>query len=169
MSPSSGAAAPTAPIWPMLGAELRISLRANAVRALALVAFLIGLFVGGAAGRGVAFSAFAAAEVTWQVIGLLATAWMAVAAVRETSLRTASLVYSKPQSTERLVLLRFIGGIAPLIALAAAVFIGAAVARVATGQGLSGFWVYGTQLIRALGPILFIGGAAFSLALLFES
>jgi len=169
MSLNSAAPARTAAFWPMIGAELRIGLRANAFRALALVAFLVGLAVGGAPGRGVSFSAYAAAEAAWQYIGLLATAWMSLAAVRETSLRTAALIYSKPQSNERLVLLRFIGAIVPLFGFVVAVFVGAAVARLVTGQALSGFWVYGTQLIRAFGPILFIGGAAFCLALLFES
>ena len=165
----SSAAATAGPLLPMVGAELRIGLRANAFRALALVSFLIGLAVGGVPGRGVAFSAYAAAEAAWQYVGLLATAWMSIAAVRESSLRTAALVYSKPQSNERLVFLRFIGAMAQLFALAAVIFVGAAVARIVTGYGLGGFWVYGTQLIRSLGPILFIGGAAFCLALLFES
>ena len=166
----NSAAAPGRPSgWLITLAELKIGLRTQAFRAVALVCFALGIVVGGAPGRGVAFSAYAAADTAWQGLGLLATAWMSLAAVRETSLRTASLVYSKPQPTERLVLARFVGGIAPVFGFLAALFAGAVVARLFTGQGLIGFPVYFVQMLRAAAPILFAAGLAFCLALLFDS
>ena len=167
----SSAAAPSgaATAFQVTRAELKIGLRTQAFRALALLSFLVGFSVGAAPGGGVAYSAYAAAQTAWQLIGLLATLWMSLAAVRETSLRTAALVYSKPQPTERLVLARFIGGIAPLLGLLAALFLGSMVARLLTGHGLAGFPVYFTQFLRAAAPIIFAGGAAFCLALLFDN
>ena len=160
---------PAATALQVTRAELKIGLRTQAFRALALLSFLIGFSVGASPGRGVAFSAYAAGQTAWQVLGLLATIWMSLAAVRETALRTASLVYSKPQPTERLVLARFIGGIAPMLGLLCALFLGAILARILTGNGLLGFTAYVMQLIRAAAPIIFAGGAAFCLALLVDN
>src|SRR5206468_1071236 len=108
-------------------------------------------------------------EVGWQAVGLLAAVWMSLAAIRETSLRTAALVYSKPQPTERLVLARFVGGIAPVLGVLIALFLGAFLARLFSGADLAGVTVYLTQTLRAVEAILFAGGAAFCLALLFDN
>src|SRR5690348_4941764 len=87
--------------------ELRMGLRTGPFRLFLLLLFLLGLAVGAAPGRGGAMSAYATAETACRYLGLLVVAWMALLAVRETSLRTDILVYSKPQPTETLVLARF--------------------------------------------------------------
>src|SRR4051794_1390206 len=102
-----------ATMWPVLalaGMEWRIGWRTAAFRFVALCAFLSGCTLGGTQGQGVALSAYTTAEDAWQYLGFVAVVWMSLVAIRETTLRTAILVFSKPQPGERLALAKFLGG-----------------------------------------------------------
>src|SRR3989442_10134289 len=143
MSSHSVAARPSAtalsPLIPLAKAEFRIGLRSMAFRTLALLSLLAGLSVGAAPGRGASLSAFGAAEVAWTYLGLLSVAWMSLAAVRVSALRTGALLYSKPQPTERIVFLRFCGAAVGVVGMFLALFAGAAIARLFIGNGITGF------------------------------
>jgi hypothetical protein len=149
--------------------EFHIGARTAAFRLLALAAFLLGWAEGNAPGRGVAFSAYNTGEAAWQYMGFVAIIWMALAAVRDTMLRTDVLIYSKPQTTERLVLAKFLGGFAQLLAVLLFMFLGAMCGRLYVAGGLAGFPAYGVQYARAAMVLFFAGSASYCLALLADS
>src|SRR6266568_8816686 len=88
--------------------ELKAGLRGGAFRFFAILAFILGWSTGGAPGDGVGLSAYSAGQAGWLYMGFLTIGWMSVMAVRDFSLRTDILVFSKPQPTERLILSRFL-------------------------------------------------------------
>jgi peroxiredoxin len=157
---------PLAAVWELIRLEMRLGLRGAAFRNAAGLALLLGLVVGGAEGRGVAASAWAAGQVAWQVFAFVVIVWMSLAAVRETSLRTDALVFSKPQSNETLILSRFLGALGQLALATAALYLGAIIGRLLSGGGLLGFGAYLTQYGRSLGVLFFAASASFTLALL---
>jgi len=149
--------------------ELRAGVRGGAWRVLAALAFVYGWSTGNAPGRGASVSAYATGEAAWTGLGLVTILWMVMAAVREAQMRTEALVYSKPQTTERLVLARFGAAMVQALLLLAAMFAGAACGRLSVAGSLVGFEAYGGQIARA-GVALFFGGAAsYCLALLTAS
>ena len=149
--------------------ELALGLRTGAFRLLALGAFALGWASGNAPGRGVSLSAYGAGEAAWQYGGFAAIVWMALAAVRDSYQRTDVLVYSKPQTTERLVLAKFLGAYAHVLVLLLVLFVGAVCGRFYVAHGVDGLPVYGLQLARAAAALFFASAAGFSLALLAES
>src|SRR5579872_6098397 len=157
------------PLVALTAAELRIGLRSAAFRLAALGCLLYGWSLGGGPGRGAASSAYTVGDAAWQYIDLLAIVWMSLIAVRESALRTENIVYSKPQSTERLVLARFLGAFLPLLLVMGALFLGAAGGHLIGSGSLSGASAYIFQYMRAAGTLFFAASASYSLALLFES
>jgi hypothetical protein len=148
--------------------EVRMGWRTAAFRVAAVVAFLFGYVNGEVPGVGSALSAYTTGEAGWRYLGLVAVIWMSLAAVRETSLRTDVLVYSKPQVGERVALSKFLGNYFQLILILAAMFVGALMSRVAVG-GLVGAEVFLLQFARAAGVLFFAAAASFTLSLLFDS
>jgi len=150
-------------------AELRMGTRLPAFRLAALAMFVLGWSAGGMPGRGVGASAYAVADTAWQYLGFVAVIWMSLAAVRDTTLRTHILVYSKPQSNERLVLAKFLGAFLQLLLILLAMFVGAILSRLYAAGGLAGFPVYGIQYLRAAIVLFFAASGSYCLALLFDS
>ena len=149
--------------------ELRMGLRAGVFRFGAAVLFLLGWSIGGAGGRGVGMSAYSAGEIACQQLGIATVFWVALGAVRDTSLRTATLVFTKPQPPERLALARFLGLFGQVMCFLLALFVGAIVGRLFTAGNLLGFPAYGLQYLRAVGVLFFASSAAYCLALLADS
>ena len=148
--------------------EWRIGRRSPVFRLALVAAFLFGFSVGGEPGRGVALSAYSAAEAACQYLGFAAIVWMSLVAVRESTLRTDVLVYSKPQPGERLALSKFVGAYLQLLCMLLAMFAGSAVGRAVNG-GLMGLEAYVPQFVRAAVVIGFAASASYMLALLFDS
>jgi hypothetical protein len=148
--------------------EWRIGWRTAAFRFAAAVAFVFGWSVGGEPGRGVALSAYSTAEAAWQYMGFFAIVWMSLVAVRETTLRTNILVFSKPQPGERLALSKFLGAYLQLLAILLAMF-GGSIAHRAVNGGLLGFEAYLIQYVRSSGVLFFAATGSYMLALLFDS
>lgn len=157
------------PVVGLARAELMMGLRAPALRVLAVLAMVLGWSAGSVRGGGVAMSAYNTGEAAWQYLGMLAIIWMAVAASRESAMRTAAIVYSKPQPTERLVLARFVGLYAQMLVAAAAMFVGAALSQLVQGVGVLGWAAYGAQFLRVAGVLFFACSASYTLSLLAES
>jgi hypothetical protein len=149
--------------------ELRMGLRVGAFRFVAALLFVIGWSVGGAGGRGSAMSAYATGEIACRYLGVATVLWMAIGAVRDTALRTYVLVYTKPQPPERLALARFLGLYGQVLCFLLALFLGAAVGRLASAGNLVGCAAYGIQFFRAAGALFFAAAATFCLALLADS
>lgn len=149
--------------------EYRIGARTTAFRLLGLAALALGWVSGNAPGRGVSVSAYGAGESGWQYLGFATIVWMALAAVRDTYQRTEALIYSKPQTTERLVLAKFLGAFGQALVLLVLLFAGALCGRFYVAHSLLGFTVYGVQFVRAAVALFFAASASFSLALLADS
>jgi hypothetical protein len=149
--------------------ELRLGLRAGAFRAVAALLFLAGAGVGGAGGNGVGMSAYATGEFACQFLGIAAALWVAQGAIRDTSLRTGVLVFTKPQPPERLTLARFLGLYGQILCFLVALFAGAMVGRLYVAGNLNGFPAYGLQYLRAAGTLFFAASASYCLALLTDS
>lgn len=164
--PASGAGLPLLEITRM---ELRIGWRNAAFRVAALLAFAFGLTQGDTAGQGVALAAYGTAEAAWRYLGLISIVWMSLAAVRETTLRTDILIFSKPQPTERLALVKFLGAFTQILLILFALFAGAALGGLLFGNGLRGVEVYLFQFVRVAGILFFAASASYTLALLFDS
>jgi peroxiredoxin len=107
--------------------------------------------------------------VAWQFLGFVAIIWMSLAAVRETALRTDILVSSKPQPTERLALVKFLGAFLQILVVLLALFAGAVLGRLLAGGGLAGADAYVAQYLRAAGVLFFAASASYTLALLTDS
>ena len=158
------------PLLAITMTELRMALRTGFFRLSALLLFALGWSVGGgAAGRGVSASAYAAGEVACQQLAIAAVLLAALAAVRDTTQRTGMLVYTKPQPPERLALARFLGLYGQILLLLLALFVGAGFGRVLAGGILAGLPAYGLQYVRAAGVLFFAASAGYSLALLADS
>lgn len=158
--------------WPVLEltrAEWRIGRRTPSFRLMVLIAFLVGWTVGGTAGHGVALSANATADSACEYLGFFAIVWMSLTAVRETTLRTHILIFSKPQPMERLALAKFLGAFFQLLVILLGLFLGSICARLLTGNGMTGAEVYVTEYLRAAGVLFFAACASYTIALLFES
>ncbi|HLJ57259.1 MAG TPA: hypothetical protein VKT77_19640 [Chthonomonadaceae bacterium] len=168
MATSSAAASPVAPIFALTRVEWRIGRRSPVFRLALVAAFVFGLSVGGDPSHGVALSAFATAEAACQYMGFIAVVWMALAAVRETTLRTDILVFSKPQPSEWLALSKFIGAYIQLLAMLLAMFAGGIASRSFAGP-MTGLEAYLPQYFRAAAVLLFTSAASYMLALLFDS
>src|SRR5436305_15096478 len=153
-----------APIFALTRVEWRIGRRSLVFRLALVVAFVFGLSVGGDPSRGVALSAFATSEAACQYMGFVAIIWMALAAVRETTLRTDILVFSKPQPGEWLALSKFLGGYIQLLAMLLAMFAGGIVSRMFAGP-MIGVEAYVPQYARAAAVLLFTSTASYMLAL----
>ncbi|HLK61273.1 MAG TPA: redoxin domain-containing protein [Chthonomonadaceae bacterium] len=169
MAPANPTRTAIGSLLALVGMEWRIGWRTAGFRFVVLLSFLFGFTVGGTLGRGVGLSAYEAAEAGWQVLGFLGIVWVSLAAVRETSLRTGILVFSKPQPMERLAFAKFVGALLQLYAFLFALFLGCMVGRVYTGGGLMGADAYLLQYLRAAGVLFFAASASFTLALLFDN
>jgi len=148
--------------------EWRIGWRTPAFRLAVVAALILGLSIGGEPGRGVALSAYGAAEAATAYMGFTAIVWMSLAAVRETTLRTDSLIFSKPQPGEWLALSKFLGGYVQILVIAGFMFLGCIMSRSING-GLLGVEVFVIQYARSAIVLLFASVAGYMLALLFDS
>src|SRR5690349_543114 len=102
MALSKATSGQSVPLLALTRMELRIGWRSAVFRLAVLVAFAVGIAEGNAPGQGTAISAYGTAEAAWQYLGFVTIVWMSLAAVRETTLRTDILIFSKPQPGERL-------------------------------------------------------------------
>jgi ABC-type transport system involved in multi-copper enzyme maturation permease subunit len=150
----------------LAGFEARSALRATAFRSAAVAAFLVGLAVGAQEGHGAGPSAWAAGEASWHIFGFIVVVWMSMAAVADQALRTDVLLYTKPQPTERIVAAKFMAILMQILLANAALFVGAACAHYASHGSLAGLWAYALRYWAASGALLFLGAAAYALALL---
>ncbi len=149
--------------------ELKAGLRGGAFRFFAVLAFILGWSTGSAPGDGVGLSAYSAGQAGWLYMGFLTIGWMSVMAVRDFSLRTDILIFSKPQPTERLILSRFLAAFGQALMALAAMFLGAIIGRLYSYGGISGLPAYGLQFARVACVLYFAASLSFSLALLANS
>ncbi|MGC8668822.1 MAG: TlpA family protein disulfide reductase [Chthonomonadales bacterium] len=150
----------------LAGFEARAAMRTAAFRVAAFTAFLVGLAVGSQAGHGAGPSAWAAGEASWRVFGFVVVVWMSLAAVGDQVLRTDVLLYPKPQPNERIVAAKFLAILAQVLLANAALFAGAACAHYASHGSLAGIGAYASRYGVSSGALLFLGAAAYTLALL---
>ncbi len=149
--------------------ELLTGLRTAAWRGIALAALLYGLSLGHVDGTGCGVTALDAGETGCRLFALVTAVWMSLAAVRDTATRTRVIVQSRPQRSETLASLRFTGAFVQALGLLAALFVGAALARIIGGSGLLQVGAFVPQFIRASGVCLFSAALSFALASLSES
>jgi peroxiredoxin len=168
MAPKSGIGGSQLPLLAFVRMEWRIGWRTAAFRLAATAAFIFGISVGGEVGRGVGLSAYSTADAACIYLAFGAIVWMSLAAVRESTLRTNILVFSKPQPSELLALSKFVGAYLQLLAILLAMFAGSIVSRVFNG-GLLGFDAYLLQYGRAAAVLFFAACASYLPALLFDS
>lgn len=166
--PVAGAAT-GAPLLALTRVELRIGLRGAAFRLTSAALFLLGIMVGGQTGRGASLSAYTVAETATQYLSLLAIIWMALVAVRESSMRTDIVVFSKPQPADRLALAKFSGAFGQILLMTLALFAGAMLSRLYVGHSLIGFAVYPQEYLRVIAALFFASAASYTLALLFNT
>src|SRR5688572_4986249 len=115
MAMPSAASGPVLPILALTRMELHIGWRSAAFRTTAILAFIFGCTQGSTIGRGAALAAYRTAEAGWQYLGFVTILWMSLLAIRETTLRTDILIFSKPQPNERLALVKFLGGFGQIL------------------------------------------------------
>jgi len=168
MAPTSGTGKSLTSILSLSIMEWKIGWRTLMFRLIVSAVALYGFSIGGEPGRGVALSAYSTAEAACLYLGFGAIVWMSLVAVRETTLRTDILVFSKPQPGEWLALSKFVGAYLQLLAFLLAMFIGSMISRMFAG-GLLGFEAYIVQYFRAAAVLFFASTAAYMLALLFDS
>ena len=82
-------------------------------------------------------------------------------AVADTVSRIDAIIYSKPQPTERLVLARFIAAYAQVLCVLTALFAGAIVGRLLTGDGMLGAAVYPRIWLGSAQVLFFAAAASF--------
>lgn len=153
----------------MLRMEWLIGSRSAAFRIVTIICFLFGCAIGGTPGRGTAVSAYLTAEAAWQYLGFVIVVWMSLVALRDNTMRTDKIVYSKPQPVDRLALLKFLGAILQMLAFLLAMFLGGMVSHLITGGNMLGGEVYVIQYLRAAGVLFFAASASYMLALLYDS
>lgn len=157
------------PLRYLVATELRMGVRTRLFRIACLVAVGLGWATGSLEGTGAAMSAYTIGEAACHYLGILATVWSALGAVRDSAQRADVIVYTKPQPPERLAFARYCGLLGPLLLLLAALFLGAMLGRFVTGWSLLGYGAYGLQYLRAAAVVFFASGAAYTLALLGQS
>ncbi len=153
----------------MAWTEFKMGIRTGQFRFLVVLLLLLGWSVGGAVGRGVATSAYAAGETACRYLGVMVAVWIALGAVRDTQMRTEVVIFTKPQPMERIALARFVGYFGQILCFITALFLGAILGRLATGLGLLGFTAYGFQFVRAVATLFFVASASYCLASLADS
>jgi len=127
---------------------------------------LIGWSAGNAMGDGAGLSALATGDAACTYLALVAVYWLSLAAARDAALSATSIVLSKPQPTERLVVARFLGAYLQVLVLLVGLFIGAAASRWIHSGAVAGSSAYLAQYGRSAVVLLFASSAAYSLALM---
>lgn len=150
----------------LAGFEARAAMRTTPFRVASIAAFLVGLAVGSQAGHGAGPSAWATGEASWRIFGFVVVVWMSLAAVGDQVLRTDVLVYPKPQSTERIVAAKFLAVLAQVLLANAALFLGGICAHYVAHGSLGGAAAFASRYLVSSGTLLFLGAAAYTLALL---
>lgn len=164
--PSSGF---RSPLPRMVWLELRMGMRTGLFRAVCLILVVLGWSVGGVGGHGVGMSAYSTGDTACLYLGVVVALWMALGAVRDTGMRTGTLIFTKPQPPERISLARFLGLYGQVLLFLLALFIGAILGRWFFASSLNGFPAYFLQYVRASGVLLYVACFSYSLALLSES
>jgi len=149
--------------------EARIGFSGAGPRLAAAFAAVLGWSVGNAVGSGAGLSALAVGDAACTYLAFVAVFRLAMVASRDTALGTTSVVWSKPQPTERLVLARFAGAYIQMLFLLAAMFVGAALSRLVHSGTASGMEAYAFQFVRAALVLGFASAASYSLALLADT
>lgn len=168
-TPLATPSVPKSPLPRMVWLELRIGLRTAVFRVVCLLLVALGWSTGGVEGYGVGMSAYATGETACLYLGVVVALWMALGAVRDSGLKTGTLIFTKPQPPERIGLARFLGLYGQVLLFLLALFFGAILGRWFVAHNLNGFPAYSIQYLRASGVLLFAACTSYSLALLTES
>ena len=168
MAPANSRIGAVAPILGLTRVEWRIARRSPVFRLALVAALILGFSVGIQPGKGIALSAYATTEAACLYLGFVAIVWMSLAAIRETTLRTDILVFSKPQPGELLALSKFLGAYFQVLSMLLAMYCGSVLSRAFNG-GLAGMEAYLPQFGRAAIVLLFTSTASYMLALLFDN
>ncbi len=149
--------------------EWRLGSRSLAWKLLMVVFFLYGCSIGHVDTSGAGGVAYATGEAGWQFVGIAAIVWMSLLGIRETTLRTKSIVFCKPQHSETLVIIRFVGAIVQIVCFLLALFVGSMLLRIVGGSSPAELQVFLTQFCRSFAVVFFASAASFTLALLSEN
>ncbi len=151
--------------------EWRMSTRSVAFRIMFAGSFVYGCISGrsGNFGNGAGSAAYQAGQVGWQLISLVAIVWLSMLATRETSARTRAVIFTKPQLSENLCAIKFVGGFLQMMVVLLASFVGSMLFRVVAGTPVSTLVAYLPQFERAAVVILFTSALSYTMALLSDS
>ena len=153
----------------LVATELRMGLRSRFFRLACIVLAALGFPMGQGEGPGVAMAAYGTGEAVCQYLAIAAAIWCGYGALRDTASRADVIILTKPQPLERLALARYVGLYAQVLIVAALLFAGAIVGRLATGGSPSGLGAFVLQYGRAAAVLFFTTSTAFGLALLGSS
>ncbi len=153
----------------MVRYEWQIGRRSASWRLFVVLSLLYGIGIGHVDGHGAGITAYATGDAGLQVLSLVSIFWMSMLGVRETLLRTRTLLLVKPQPAERFALARFVGGLLQVFSFLVALFVGSALMRLFSGTPIGLLGAYIPQFVRAAMSIVFVSCASFTLALLSDS
>lgn len=112
---------------------------------------------------------YVAGQTAMIVLGFLGMIWFSLAACRDVLTRADSLILSKPSSGEAIVLGRFLGNYGVVLLLLIGELIAGAAAQTLIAKTPFAPMAYGHAFVRSLTPLFFLGAAAYSLSLLFNT
>lgn len=158
-----------APLYALARAEARIALGGTAQRVAVFAALLAGWFLGRAGGGGAGLAAITTGDAACTYLAFVAVYFLSMTAARDTALGATAMVWSKPQTTERLVAARYVGAYLQLLLLLSALFFGALISRWFHSGTLMGATAFVTQFGRAAIVLFFASSAAYALALIADT
>jgi peroxiredoxin len=112
---------------------------------------------------------YVAGQAAMVVLGFLGMIWFSLAACRDVLTRADSLILSKPSSGEAIVLGRFLGNYGVVLLLLIGELLAGAAAQTLIAKTPFAPIAYGHAFMRSLTPLFFLGAAAYSLSLLFNT
>ncbi len=121
------------------------------------------------AGTTAGLAGYVAGQTAMIVLGFLGMIWFSLAACRDVLTRADSLILSKPSSGEAIVLGRFLGNYGVVLLLLIGELIAGAAAQTLVAKTPFAPMAYGHAFMRSLTPLFFLGAAAYSLSLLFNT
>lgn len=149
--------------------EWRLGSRTLAWKLLMVLFLLYGCSIGHVDGNGAGAVAYATGETGWQIVGMAAIIWMSMLGIRETTLRTKSMVFAKPQPGEQLVIARFMGAMSQIISFLLALYAGSVLMRIFAGAAPAELLVFLPQFGRSLAVVFFASAVSFTLAVLSDN
>ncbi|MCC6442614.1 MAG: redoxin domain-containing protein [Armatimonadetes bacterium] len=149
--------------------ELMMGLRSAEFRVAFALALVAVLFSAGGSGTTASLAGYRIWNTITHLFGFMLIVWFSAAACREMFTQSEPLVFSKPQSSEMLVLARFVGNFLLACAALAVLLVIGATAQVIGGGTPFVPSAYGHAFRKSLVPLFYLGSLSFSMSLLFRT